>query len=168
MTLAFSTLRRSETFSFESPARAWCEHGILRGRPELAPTSLERTRSLMNRAVPDCIVEGYENLIEGLALPDPNDRHVLAAAIRAGAQSVVTFNLKDFPDDKLSVYGVEAKHPDEFVLDQIDLAPGAIVNAVTLQAQSLKNPLRTVPELLDTLQENGLVQSVARLRELFG
>jgi PIN domain len=145
-----------------------CFRSILRGRPELDPVSLSRTRTLMSRAVPDCIVDGYENLIESLALPDPDDRHVLAAAIRAGAQTVVTFNLKDFPDDKLGAYGVEAKHPDEFVLDQIDLAPWAIVNVVTLQAQNLKSPTRTVPELLETLQENGLVQSVARLREQFG
>jgi PIN domain len=145
-----------------------CFRSILRSRPELDPASLARTRSLMNRAVPDCIVEGYEKIVEGLVLPDPNDRHVLAAAICAGAQSVVTFNLKDFPDESLGTYGVEAKHPDEFVLDLIDLVPGAIVNVVTLQAQSLKNPTRTLPELLDTLQDNGLVQSVARLRELLG
>jgi hypothetical protein len=103
-----------------------------------------------------------------LVLPDPDDRHVLAAAIRAGAQSVVTFNLKDFPDDTLGKYGVEAKHPDEFVLDQIELAPGAIVNVITVQAQSLKDPTSTVQELLNTLAANGLVQSVARLRELLG
>ena len=93
---------------------------------------------------------------------------MLAAAIRAGAQSLVTFNLKDFPDDTLGKYGVEAKHPDEFVLDQIELAPVAIVNVIAVQAQSLKNPTSTVPELLDTLQANGLVQSVTRLRELLG
>jgi hypothetical protein len=143
-----------------------CFRNILRSRPDLDPSSLERTRSLMKRAVPDCLVEGYENLVDGLVLPDPDDRHVLAAAIRAGAQTVVTFNLKDFPEESIAAYGIEARHPDEFVLDQIDLAPGALVNVVSSQAQSLKNPTRTVPELLDTLRENGLVQSVARLREL--
>lgn len=94
---------------------------------------------------------GYEGLIDGLTLPDPDDRHVLAAAIRAGAQVVVTFNLKDFPEDVLAAYGIEAKHPDEFIIDQIGLAPGAVVNVVVEQAQSLKNPPRMVPELLDTL-----------------
>ncbi len=96
-------------------------------RPDLRSEALERTRELMNRAVPDCLVAGYEHLIEGLDLPDPDDRHVLAAAIRAHAQAVVTFNLKDFPDHVLARYDMEPKHPDEFVLDSIDLAPGAIV-----------------------------------------
>ena len=122
----------------------------------------------MNRAVADCIVVGYEGLVDGLTLPDPDDRHVLAAAIRAGAQMVVTFNLKDFPEEVLTAYGIEAKHPDEFIIDQIGLAPGALVNVVVEQAQSLKNPPRMVPELLDTLRDCGLIQSVAKLRELFG
>lgn len=145
-----------------------CFRSILENRPELKPEALDRTRALMNRAVADCIVVGYEGLIDGLTLPDPDDRHVLAAAIRAGAQMVVTFNLKDFPEEVLAAYGIEAKHPDEFIIDQIGLAPGALVNVVVEQAQSLKNPPRMVPELLDTLRDCGLIQSVAKLRELFG
>jgi hypothetical protein len=122
----------------------------------------------MNLAVPDCLVQGHERLVAGLALPDEDDRHVLAAAIRAGAQTIVTANLKDFPAELLAPYDVEAQHPDEFVLAQIDLAPGAIVNVIIEQANALKNPPRTVAELLDTLRECGLVQSVAKLRELLG
>ena len=121
-----------------------CFRSILEGRPDLNAGALERTRSLMNRAIADCMVSGYEGLIDGLTLPDPNDRHVLAAAVRAGAQMVVTFNLKDFPDEALAPYGVEAKHPDDFIIDQIGLAPGAIVNVIVEQAQSLKNPTRTI------------------------
>jgi hypothetical protein len=113
-------------------------------------------------------VGGYEELVGGLTLPDPADRHVLAAAIRAGAQIIVTFNLKDFPDDALAAYGIETKHPDDFVIDQIGLAPGAVVNVVLEQSQALKNPPQSVAELLDTLRDCGLVQSVAKLRELFG
>jgi hypothetical protein len=75
----------------------------------------------MDRAVPDCLVTGYEPLIEGLTLPDPNDRHILAAAIRCGAQIIVTLNLKDFPADVLDPYGVEAMHPDEFLEYQFGL-----------------------------------------------
>jgi hypothetical protein len=145
-----------------------CFRSILEARPDLNAASLERTRTLMNRAIADCTITSYEGLISGLSLPDPDDRHVLAAAIRAGAQMVVTFNLKDFPDETLAPYGLEAKHPDDFVIDQIGLAPGAIVNVIVEQAQALKNPTRTVSELLDTLRECGLVQSVAKLRELFG
>lgn len=66
-------------------------------RPDLAPDALGRTRRLMKSAVRDCLVKGYEPLIDILELPDKDDRHVLAAAVRAKAQVIVTFNLKDFP-----------------------------------------------------------------------
>ncbi len=145
-----------------------CFRNILENRPDLNEQTLSRTRALMNNAVPDCLVTGYETLIDGLTLPDPDDRHVLAAGIRTGAQMIVTFNLKDFPAEDLAEYGIEAKHPDEFILDQIGLAPGAILKVVIAQAQSLRNPPRSVPELLDTLRDCGVVQSVAMLRDLFG
>ena len=145
-----------------------CFRSILENRPDLKPEALKRTRDLMTQAVADCIVTGFDDLIEGLDLPDANDRHVLAAAIRAGAQAIITFNLDDFPEGKLAPYNVEAKHPDDFVLNGLDLAPGLVATAVSEQATSLKNPPRTVGELLDTLRDQGLVRSVAKLRELFG
>ena len=145
-----------------------CFRNIQANRPELAPSALARTRELMNRAVADCLVAGYEGLIDGMTLPDPDDRHVLAAAVRAGAQTIVTFNLSDFPVERLAPYDVEAIHPDDYVLGLIDLAPGSVCSIVTEQAASLRNPPRTISDLLDTLQVNGLVQSVAKLRELFG
>jgi hypothetical protein len=68
----------------------------------------------------------------------------------------------------LASYGVEAVHPDDFVLDLIDLAPATIADVVREQAAALKNPPRTLTEALDMLSSNGLVQSVAKLQELFG
>jgi hypothetical protein len=143
-----------------------CFRSILKQRPDLRPEALERTRVLMKQAVPDCLVTGFETLVEGLSLPDPDDRHVLAAAIRVGAQAIVTFNLADFPDEKLAPYDIEAKHPDDFVLETIDLAPTAVAKVVSDQAGALKSPPRTAGELLDTLRGLGLVRSVAKLREL--
>lgn len=67
----------------------------------------------MIKAVPDCLVSGFEHLVDGLDLPDPDDRHVLAAAVRAGAQAIITANLTDFPAAKLKPYAVEAIHPDD-------------------------------------------------------
>lgn len=144
-----------------------CFRSILADRPDLTAEKLERTRAAMNRAVPDALVTGHESLMAGIALPDADDRHVLAAAIRAGAQVIVTANLRDFPKDKLEPVGLEAMHPDDFVLDCIDLAPAAVCAAVEAQAAALRNPPQTRAELLETLQQNGLVQAVARLRELY-
>lgn len=145
-----------------------CFRSIVEQRPELNPAALARTRELMTEAVPDCMVSGYEHMIDGLKLPDLDDRHVLAAAIRAGAQAIVTFNLRDFPSASLAAYEVEAIHPDDFVLDVFDLSPAAVVDAIREQAATLKNPPMTPAEVLDTLRTNGLVQAVARLRELHG
>jgi hypothetical protein len=86
-----------------------CFRSILEHRPDLKPESLQRTRELMTRAVPDCMVTGSEGLIDGLVLPDADNRHVLAAAIRAGARAIVTFNLDDFPAERLASYNIEAK-----------------------------------------------------------
>jgi len=142
-----------------------CFRNILKDRKDLNPRKLARTRELMRTALPDCLVTGYEELIPGLKLPDPKDRHVLAAAIHAGAQVLVTTNLKDFPRKALQAHHLEAMHPDDFILDAIDLAQAVVVQVVTEQAASLKNPPKTVPELLEILAAQGLVQSVARLRE---
>jgi hypothetical protein len=144
-----------------------CFRSILEHRPDLKSEALQRTRELMTRAVPDCMVTGFEGLIDGLALPDPDDRHVLAAAIRAGAQAIVTFNLDDFPAAQLGPYSIEAKHPDDFIIDTIDLSPGAVAKVLAEQAAALKNPPRSVAELLDTMRDQRLVRSVAKLRELF-
>lgn len=145
-----------------------CFGSILERRPDLNPQALATTRARMVRSVPDCLITGYEGLIPGLKLPDPDDRHVLAAAIRAGAQAIITFNLKHFPAEALTEYNVEAKHPDDFVVETIDLAPAAVVKIITEQIADLKSPPVSIPQLLNTLREQRLAQSVARLRELFG
>ena len=145
-----------------------CFRNIRKNLPHIPEPAIERTRRHMIDGVPDCLVSGYEDLESGLDLPDPDDRHVLAAAIRAGAQAIVTYNLRDFPDHVLERYDIESKHPDEFVLDTIDLAPGAVVQCVTDQATSYRRPPMSVPEMLDTLRRRELVRSVAKLRDLLG
>ncbi len=137
---------------------------VLDDRPDLTREQLERTRTLMNAHVRDSLVEGYESLIPGLTLPDPDDRHVLAAAIRAGASLIVTFNLGDFPDAALAPYGVEARHPDDFVSQLLDDAPGLVCTAAKRQRESLKKPPKSVEEYLAILERLGLAQTAARLR----
>ena len=80
----------------------------------------------------------------------------------------MTFNLKDFPADKLAPHGLEALHPDDFILDLLDLDPGAVYGAVQRQSAALKNPRMSVVEVLARLEEQGLARSVAKLRDLFG
>ncbi|WP_328770147.1 PIN domain-containing protein [Streptomyces sp. NBC_00286] len=99
---------------------------LLKDRPDIPSERLDRLRTLMNGAVRDCLVKGYEPLINAVELPDADDRHVLAAAVRAKAQVIVTFNLKDFPTDALARWDVEAVHPDAFLEAQIDLAPQVV------------------------------------------
>src|SRR5207244_4259198 len=106
----------------------------------LSADRLARTRTLMNEAVRDCLVTGFEDLITSLSLPDPDDRHVLAAAIRAGAEVIVTYNLKDFPAETLARFDIEAQHPDDFLVSLLDLAPGLVCAAVKQQREGLRNP----------------------------
>ena len=87
---------------------------LTRNRPDIPSDKLDRLRQLMNGAIRDCLISGYEPLVEGLKPPDPADRHVLAATIKAGAQVIVTGNLKHFPAADLRQWNVEAKSPDDF------------------------------------------------------
>jgi hypothetical protein len=145
-----------------------CFRNVSANRPDLSGDALLRTRRLMCEALPDCLVTNYDGLADAVSLPDPTDRHVLAAAIRSNAQVIVTFNLKDFPDAALAPFGIEAKHPDDFVLDAIGLAPGIVATVVAQQAAALKSPTVSRQEMLDRLRSCGLEQSVAQLRTIFG
>jgi hypothetical protein len=140
--------------------------GVLANRPDLRRQHLDRTRQLMNAHVLDCLVTGYENLIDKLALPDADDRHVLAAAIRANADVIVTYNLSDFPRQVLAQLEIEAEHPDIFVTRLLDVDSPAVCAAVRRQRHSLKNPPKTVDEFLDILSRQRLPRAVARLQKL--
>lgn len=142
----------------------WME--ALRRSGRIAPERLERVRTLMDAHVRDAKVTGYESLIDGLELPDPDDRHVLAAAIRCNADAIVTFNLKDFPPDALAPFGIEALHPDDFISYQIDLAPARCLQALRAQRMALKHPPLDVETFLAALLRQELPQTVNRLREL--
>lgn len=137
---------------------------LLKSRPELEQP-INRTRQRMNDAVPDCLVTGYEHLVDGLTLPDQNDRHVLAAAIRCNAQVIVTNNLKDFPKESLAEFEIEAMHPDVFVEHQLDLHRGLVIKTAKLHRESLKNPPKTSEDYLETLSAQGLVVTADLLRE---
>jgi hypothetical protein len=138
---------------------------VIRQRPDLKPEDLNRTRVLMNAHVRDSLITGFEHLIASIALPDADDRHVVAAAIHGAANLIVTFNLKDFPPDCLNPYSLAAQHPDDFIFDLLDLHPARVCEAASNHRRSLKNPPKTVDEYLDTLLKQGLTQTVGVLRE---
>ena len=138
---------------------------VLKNRTDLKRKQLERTRDLMNEHVLDCVVDGYQELMSAITLPDEDDRHVLAAAIRCKADVIVTFNLKDFPVSELTKYDVEAQHPDEFIHNLFDLDGAAVASAVKRQRVSLKNPSVSVDHLLSTLENQGLAKTVDELRK---
>lgn len=138
--------------------RNLAEHGI--GDPE----KRARRRRLMNEAVPDCLVTGYEPFIDGLKLPDEDDRHVLAAAIKAGAQVIVTDNLRDFPADYLEPWGIEAKSADDFVMDLIDMYDRIVYSCAQAMADNTQRPPLTLDDILTRMERAGLIESANALR----
>ena len=139
---------------------------VLRDNPHIPATRLHALRDAMDERIDDAVVTGYEHLIETLALPDPNDRHVLAAAIVGQDNVIVTRNLRDFPDAALAPYKVQAMHPDQFIRHLIDVAPANVVEVVREQQASLTNPPVSMPELLALFERLDLVETVAALRHL--
>lgn len=103
---------------------------LLKNRPDLKAEDLIRTRELMNAAVPDCIVTGFEPFMNCLELPDEGDRHVVAAAIMTRANVIVTFNLKHFPSEAIEGFRIHTKHPDEFLMDAFSLGANEMAEAV--------------------------------------
>ena len=143
----------------------WTRNLLIK-RPDLNADRLARLRVLMNQNVPDSLVVDFEDLIPTLELPDPNDRHVLAAAIIAEAKIIVTFNLKDFPESILARYGIAAQHPDVFVSNLIEQYPQQVLQAVETILARLKHPPQTRDHHLETLANQGLLTSVTLLRNL--
>ncbi|MGV0424419.1 PIN domain-containing protein [Corynebacterium tuberculostearicum] len=135
-----------------------------RNRPDLDPKKLSRTRRLMCLAVEDCLVTGYEELIDDLWLPDPNDRHVLAAAISCGAQSIITENVKDFPCSILDGFGIRRQSADEFLCELIASSPAIVQHSIEDAAAAFKKPPRSVDEVLTALALSGTPRAVEMLR----
>jgi hypothetical protein len=137
---------------------------LRRNRPGVDQEKAEQLRERMNAAVRDCLVEGYEPLIDVLDLPDPDDRHVLAAAIKVNAQLIVTRNRRDFPPKVLAEWGVRPKAPDDFVRDVLDLDPQAVWACIQQIVDSRKRHPVTTDDVLGELERDGLVASAAALR----
>lgn len=133
-------------------------------RPDLDRDRLLRTRQRMCAAVLDCLVSGFEKLEPSIILPDLDDRHVVAAAIKAGAGIIVTLNLRDFPEDELARHGVVAMHPDLFALELLARSPAAVLEVIASQAADLKNPPHSATDIVAALERCGLARFGAAVR----
>lgn len=138
---------------------------LLRDRQDITRATLERTRDLMNASILDCLVEDYEALIASVSCPDPDDRHVIAAAIKGRCAALVTFNLKHFPRSELDRYDIEPMHPDEFIHHQIGLNQAAVIRAAGNCRARLRNPPKSAEDYLQTLHRQGMPKTVNALED---
>ena len=135
-------------------------------RPDIDEERVASRIAVMSAAFDDAMVTGWEQVSAGLDLPDPDDRHVLAAAITGGAQSLVTFNTQDFPEASVAPTNVEVVHPDEFLLDQLDLYPGLALQVLIEQAADLANPPSDLAGVLNRLERCGVPRFADAVRLL--
>ena len=135
---------------------------VLRKRPDLSREKLQRTRELMDLHAEDSLVTGYEPKIHDLELPDANDRHVLAAAIKAKAEIILTWNTKDFPEVKLKPHGIHTETPDYLIRRILEAHPETLILVLRQARLSLQRPPATAVEYLETLR----IQDLTRTCEL--
>lgn len=147
--------------------REWID-ALLRDEPHRDRAALEHTRDLMDRATRDCLVTGYEALTPAIKLPDPDDRHVLAAAIVGRCDVIVTWNLRHFPTQAVGPYGIEVQRPDGFLHDHLITVPGVFCEATRRVRNRLKSPPFTVEEYLSNLSRCGLVATASELERFAG
>lgn len=125
---------------------------------------LVRTRDIMKRVLPDADVRDYEHWIAGLTLPDPDDCHVLAAAIQSSAEVILTFNLKDFPSKALAPFGLVARDPDAFLCELYEADPEAILAVVEAARLNLSQTVPSQGTFIEVLNRQQLPKFAARLR----
>lgn len=127
---------------------------------------IKKRLSKAQLAFPDALVGNYEPLVNSLELPDEKDRHVLAAAIKANANIIVTNNLRDFPKEYLASFGLTAKSADDFITDTIDLNNDLALEAFRALVLNRTNPNLDEFEILDRFRKNGLSDSANYLNAL--
>jgi hypothetical protein len=135
------------------------------GTPNIPIERLQTTRRLMNTALPAAISSGYEDLIPTVSLPDPNDRHVVAAAIAAGASVILTWNLRDFPATALKKHGLRRQTPDTFLADVYDQARDLAVSSLAHARRNLNKSRVSASDFIDIPGEQKLTQFVTQLEK---
>lgn len=142
---------------------------VLAVHPDISPAQVDARIAAMQGAFEDATVTGWEPLVEGIVLgDDPDDRHVVAAALRGGADAVVTANVRDFPVGAVCALGLHVVGPDDFLLDLADLHPPTMVDVIRSQARATQHPPLTPHEVLDALARAGVPRFAAWMRTLVG
>ncbi|ARG55080.1 PIN domain-containing protein [Mycobacterium kansasii] len=132
----------------------------------LSEQKADRRLAVMRENFIDAEITGYRDLIPVMKNND-KDKHVLAAAVRERAEVIVTFDLGGFPDDALKEYSIRALHPDDFLLDQLDLYQEATITAIRGMVDSWTNPPFTLDEILIALARRGAPNFAAEARLAF-
>jgi len=139
---------------------------LLRNRPDVSPEKLSYRLRKMHQAIPDWEIKPskFKKIIPTLQLPDTNDRHVLAAAIAAQVDFIVTINLKDFPTKIVDQYGIKTIHPDDFLMFHLTLEPIKSLEIVKNLRKRHVNPYITELEFIISLQKSGLSKTANHLQ----
>lgn len=132
-------------------------------KPHLS-ASVRQQETAIRSAFEEYFVTGHRPLVAGLSLPDPDDRHVLAAAIRCSAQVIVTENHRDFPSSVLDDYGIETLSADDFLANTFDLFPSGGTRALRNVRKRYRKPSMSQSEFLFDLTKNGLSKLAAAAR----
>jgi len=132
-------------------------------RPDLKKERLQKTIRAMNKAFSKALVHGFEGLIQGIKIPDLDDRHVVAAAIKSKSEFIITFNLKDFPNNYINQFDIKVLNPDTFLCNLFLKDESKIRQAFRNQLDSLRNPPKTKEELIAILTKCKLTNFVKLL-----
>ncbi len=143
----------------------WIRNLLIK-RPDLNRKQLEAQRDLMIRAIPDSVLSGYDAIVPLLTLPDPDDRHVLAAAIYAKAERIITASLRDFPAEVLTRYQCIAQHPDDFIVSLLDDETDQVLQIFEQDRAHYRNPPYTSEGYRTLLQRQGLIKTCMVLKTM--
>lgn len=136
---------------------------VQRRHSAIDDAQLDQLQSTFTMFFPDAEVRDYEAFIDAIELPDKNDRHVLAAAIVGRCNGIITANLKHFPLEVVAKFGIEVVHPDDFIVNVIDLDENKAVAACKRHREAMGVSKPTVEEYLARFETCGLIQAHQRL-----